>query len=186
MFIQTEETPNPNTLKFIPEKPVLGDVIPVNTTNFIKGDACLNSPLAKVFLDFDGIEGVYLGKDFISITKSTDYDWLLLKPIIFGTIMDHYINQQPIYLATGVEDTITIDDPISRQIKEIIETKVRPSVAADGGDIKFHSFTDGVVYLAMEGACSGCPSSTVTLKSGIENMLKYYIPEVKEVRQVEV
>jgi Fe-S cluster biogenesis protein NfuA len=180
LFIQTEDTPNPNALKFIPGQAVLsGDI---GVVDYKKGADVSSSPLAKRLFQIDGVDGVFLGSDFLSITKSEKFDWYVLKPSILGVIMEHFINGIPVYNGSG-EQTHSDDDPLSRQIREIIDTKVRPSVAMDGGDIQFESFEDGVVYLSMYGACSGCPSSTATLKSGIENMLKYYVPEVQEVRQ---
>lgn len=180
MFIQTEDTPNPNTLKFIPGQPVLLESVGV--VDYKKGADVSSSPLAKRLLQVDGVEGVFLGSDFLSITKNDTFDWYVLKPSILGVIMEHFVNGLPVYNGEGSKQ-YNDDDPIARQIRGIIDTKVRPSVAMDGGDIQFESFEDGVVYLSMYGACSGCPSSTATLKSGIENMLKYYVPEVHEVRQ---
>ena len=145
------------------------------------------SPLAQRLFEIDGVEGVFLGADFITITKAADKEWFLLKPSILGVIMEHFTANRPVLLedagdghAEGNED----DGEIVSQIKELLDTRVRPAVAQDGGDITFHGFEEGVVYLAMKGACSGCPSSTATLKAGIENMLRHYIPEVTEVRAV--
>jgi Fe-S cluster biogenesis protein NfuA len=185
MFIQTEDTPNPNVVKFLPETKVLGD-IKIGKANFTKGESCNESPLVSVLLDVDGVSGIYLGADFISITKQSDYDWMLLKPVIFAEIADYCNSGKDIYLSAS--DSIVVNNfsnEIEKEIYTIIETKVRPSVALDGGDIRFKGFVDGIVYLKMEGACAGCPSSTITLKNGIENMLKHYVPEVLEVRQVE-
>lgn len=182
MFIQTEETPNPQTLKFIPEQPVLTDDLGVQSLEYKKNQETFDSPLAKRLLQVEGIDGVFLATSYISITKQGTSEWYLLKPVIIGIIMEHFINGVPIYTgeaAKSDEDT----DPIVKQIREIIDTRVRPSVAMDGGDITFESFKDGIVYLKLQGACSGCPSSTATLKSGIENMLRYYVPEVQEVCQ---
>lgn len=184
MFIQTEDTPNPSTLKFIPGKTVLDSSS--STVEFKTKSLTESSPLAKRLFQVEGIEGVLLGSDFISITKNEKFDWYILKPSILGIIMEHFVNGLPIYNASDkseIDDSLL--DPITKQIKEIINEKVRPSVAMDGGDIKFESFKDGIVYLSMHGACSGCPSSSATLKSGIENMLRYYVPEVQEVRQYE-
>lgn len=182
MFIQTEETPNPQVLKFIPERPVLSEDLGVRSLEYKKDQEIIDSPLAKKLLQVDGICGVFLGSTYISITKLESFDWYLLKPVIIGIVMEHFINNVPIYTggSTSVEEET---DPIIKQIREIIDTRVRPSVAMDGGDITFESFKDGIVYLKLQGACSGCPSSTETLKSGIENMLKYYVPEVQEVCQ---
>ncbi len=182
MFIQTEETPNPQTLKFLPEKPVLDHASGVRALEFKKNQDTSTCPLAKRLLFVEGVEGVFFSTDYLSITKHEDFDWYVLKPVILGLLMEHFINDLPIYngsVAAEIHDS----DPIIKQIREIIDTRVRPSVAQDGGDITFESFKDGVVYLKLQGACSGCPSSSATLKSGIENMLKYYVPEVQEVRQ---
>ncbi len=182
MFIQTEETPNPLTLKFIPEQAFLTDDLGVRSLEYKKNQEAIDSPLAKRLLQVDGIEGVFLGATYISVTKQETYEWYVLKPAIIGIIMEHFVNNAPIY--TGKAAEIDNDsDPIVKQIREIIDTRVRPSVAMDGGDIVFESFKDGIVYLKLQGACSGCPSSTATLKSGIENMLRYYVPEVQEVCQ---
>ncbi len=182
MFIQTEETPNPQTLKFIPESPVLTVDVGISSIEFKKNQDTTASPLAKRLLFVEGIEGVFFSTNYVSITKHESFDWYVLKPVILGLLMEHFINGLPIYTGNAVgvaEDS----DPLIKQIREIIDTRVRPSVAMDGGDITFESFKDGVVYLKLQGACSGCPSSTATLKSGIENMLKYYVPEVQEVCQ---
>ncbi|MBW8309242.1 MAG: NifU family protein [Candidatus Paracaedibacteraceae bacterium] len=182
MFIQTEETPNPDSLKFIPGRVVLES----GTASFNQGDDCGISPFARRLLSIDGIMGVFFGNDFITISKKADHDWYLLKPSIIGVIMEQFVSGLPILLDTPVtQSTSAEEDPIVEQIKELIDTRVRPAVAQDGGDILFHSFENGIVYLKMQGACSGCPSSTATLKSGIENMLRYYVPEVEEVRAVE-
>ncbi len=182
MFIQTEETPNPQTLKFIPEKLVLSEDLGIRSLEFKRNQDASTSPLAKRLLFVEGIEGVFFSVDYVSITKHESFDWYVLKPVILGLLMEHFINGLPIYTGNTVE-AIDESDPIIKQIREIIDTRVRPSVAMDGGDITFESFKDGVVYLKLQGACSGCPSSTATLKSGIENMLKYYVPEVQEVCQ---
>ncbi|RUP00075.1 NifU family protein [Hyphomicrobium sp.] len=182
MFIQTEATPNPATLKFIPGRDVLAD----GTADFrSKTDAAV-SPLATRLFAIDGVDGVFLGSDFISVTKG-DIEWQHLKPMILGAIMDHYMSGAP---ATGAEDANDVatesydpgDESIVATIKELLETRVRPAVAQDGGDITFASFRDGVVYLHMRGACSGCPSSTATLRHGIENLLKHFLPEVQAVQ----
>ncbi len=182
MFIQTEQTPNPATLKFLPGEPVLEE----GTADFPSVEVASRSPLAGRLFSIEGVASVFLGNDFISVTKAEDREWQVLKPSILGAIMEHYATGQPMILAD--EGTTTEgegeDDDVVRQIKELIETRVRPAVAQDGGDIIFHGFEAGVVYLRMQGACSGCPSSTMTLKSGIENMLKHYVPEVEEVRPV--
>ncbi|MEI6627921.1 MAG: NifU family protein [Alphaproteobacteria bacterium] len=182
MFIQTEETPNPQTLKFLPEKPVLDGASGVRSLEFKKNQDASSCPLAKRLLLVEGIEGVFLSADYLSITKREDFDWYVLKPSVLGLLMEHFVNGLPIYNGNSVVQNDD-SDPVVKQIREIIDTRVRPSVAMDGGDITFESFEDGIVYLKLQGACSGCPSSSATLKSGIENMLKYYVPEVQEVRQ---
>lgn len=182
MFIQTEETPNPQTLKFIPENPVLPGDLGIRSLEFKRSQDVTASPLAKRLLFVEGIEGVFFSTDYVSITKHESFDWYVLKPVILGLLMEHFINGLPIYTG-NTEEVADESDPLVKQIREIIDTRVRPSVAMDGGDITFESFKDGVVYLKLQGACSGCPSSTATLKSGIENMLKYYVPEVQEVCQ---
>lgn len=184
MFIQTEETPNPQSLKFLPGCTVMGEAEPVS---FVQGDLIDKSPFSKKLLEIEGIEGVFLGTDFVTITKNPDAEWLVLKPAVLETLMELFVNNFPIILCTmddGVSVSDDKEDPIIRQIKELLDSRIRPAVAQDGGDILFDSFQEGTVYLKMQGACSGCPSSTATLKSGIENMLKYYVPEVTEVRQV--
>lgn len=184
MFIQTQETPNPQSLMFIPGRTVLGD--DHEPLFFESLDSCDNSPLAKRLLSLDGIESVFFGADFITITKKEQNDWFVLKPYVLGIIMEHFVNDLPVIITHQKRDKSICDsiDPIFKQIQEIIDTRVRPAVASDGGDIVLHSFVDGIVYLKMKGACAGCPSSTVTLKSGIENMLKFYVPEVIEVQQI--
>ena len=182
MFIQTEQTPNPATLKFLPGRDVLGR----GTADFPSREDAARSPLAQRLFEIDGVEGVFLGADFITITKTAAKDWFLLKPSILGVIMEHFTANRPVLLddvGSGHTESGD-DDEIVQQIKELLDTRVRPAVAQDGGDITFHGFEDGVVYLVMKGACSGCPSSTATLKAGIENMLRHYIPEVVEVRAV--
>lgn len=188
MFIQTEETPNPATLKFLPGREVMGE----GTADFARAEGAERSPLASRLFSVDGVRRVFLGGDFVTITKADDKDWGLLKPALLGIIMEHFTTNQPIMLndgipAEGAPAAVPAgeeDDEIVIQIKELLETRVRPAVAQDGGDIVFHSFEDGVVYLHMQGSCSGCPSSTATLKMGIENMLRHYVPEVLEVRPV--
>ncbi|MES2252756.1 MAG: NifU family protein [Pseudomonadota bacterium] len=183
MFIQTQETPNPESLMFVPGRTVIGDNEPLS---FDANDLCEISPFARRLLSIDGVENVFFGADFITITKNQTKDWFVLKPHVLGIIMEHFINNLPVIMShdKGSESTTESSDPIFKQIQEIIDTRVRPAVASDGGDIVLHSFVDGIVYLKMKGACSGCPSSTVTLKSGIENMLKFYVPEVIEVQQI--
>jgi Fe-S cluster biogenesis protein NfuA len=183
MFIQTEETPNPATLKFLPGRDVMGD----GTADFARVEGAERSPLASRLFGVDGVRRVFLGGDFVTVTKADEKDWALLKPALLGVIMEHFTTNQPVMLADGAtvpEASSEDDDEIVVQIKELLETRVRPAVAQDGGDITFHSFEDGVVYLHMQGSCSGCPSSTATLKMGIENMLRHYVPEVLEVRPI--
>ena len=181
MFIQTEHTPNPATLKFLPGVPVMKS----GTANYTVADDTKNSPLATRLFSIEGISGVYLGADFITATKSEDKEWEIMKPQILGAIMEHFQSGQEVIDSEEinlVEDGAL--DEVSLKIKELIETKVRPAVAQDGGDIVYKGFENGVVFVHMQGACSGCPSSTATLKSGIENMLRHYIPEVTEVRAI--
>ena len=182
MFIQTETTPNPATLKFLPGC----DVMTRGTANFTGPEEAAKSPLALRLFGIDGVTGVFLGSDFVTVTKMPTRDWEVMKPFVLSAIMDHFTSGDSVVAdeasAAGGEAE---DDAIAAQIKELLETRVRPAVAQDGGDIVFRGFEDGIVYLHMQGACSGCPSSTATLKHGIENMLKYYVPEVQEVRPVE-
>lgn len=181
MFIQTEQTPNPATLKFLPGQEVLGQ----GTADFRDEESAQASPLAERLFGVDGVVGVFLGQDFVSVTKAEDKEWYLMKPALLGVIMEHFVAGRPILREAQAEgEEAEPDDEISRQIKELIDTRVRPAVAMDGGDIVFRGFEGGVVYLQMQGACQGCPSSTMTLKMGIENMLRHYIPEVLEVRPV--
>ncbi len=185
MFIQTEQTPNPATLKFLPGHEVMGS----GTANFPDAAEAAISPLAERLFRIEGVSGVFLGSDFITVTKDNDREWYLLKPAILGVIMEHFTAGRPVILETAEsdqpEEAVSEEDTeIVAQIKELLDTRVRPAVAQDGGDIIFRGFDRGVVYLHMQGACSGCPSSTVTLKMGIENMLRHYIPEVVEVRAV--
>jgi len=184
MFIQTEETPNPVTLKFLPGRAVLES----GTADFPSADAAEGkSPLAEALFTIHGVAGVFFGNDFVTVTKDGEADWPLLKPAVLGVIMEHFTANRPVMSATAetvVHNGSTDDDPIVEQIKELLDTRVRPAVAMDGGDIQFHGFEEGVVYLTMQGACAGCPSSSMTLKAGIENMLRHYIPEVTEVRPV--
>jgi Fe-S cluster biogenesis protein NfuA len=183
MFIQTEQTPNPATLKFLPGRPVMT----TGTANFTSQEATRTSPLAERLFALPEVAGVFLGADFITVTKAGDGDWYQLKPAILAVIMEHFTAGRPVMLANAADITATAEedeDEIVAQIKELLETRVRPAVAQDGGDIIFHDFEDGVVYLHMQGSCSGCPSSTATLKAGIENMLRHYVPEVVEVRAI--
>ena len=179
MFIQTEQTPNPSTLKFLPGCVVMAK----GTMDFATADTAKPSPLAKRLFAVEGVERVFLGSDFVTVTKAVDRDWQILKPSILGGIMEHYTSGEPVVVEADEADAgATDDDEVVAPIKELLETRVRPAVAQDGGDIVFQDFRDGVVYLHMQGSCSGCPSSTATLKMGIENLLKHYVPEVVEVQ----
>lgn len=183
MFIQTELTPNPLTLKFMPGK----NVMESGTAYFPNDKTIKKSPFAKRLFEVEGVEGVFFGSDFITITKNQSTNWEIIKPMILGAIMDHYSSKEKVIEENMDNNTTKLDkedSEIVKQIKELIETRVRPAVAMDGGDIIFDNFEDGIVYLRMQGSCSGCPSSTATLKSGIENMLKHYVPEVIEVRPI--
>jgi Fe-S cluster biogenesis protein NfuA len=181
MFIQTEQTPNPATLKFLPGREVMAKGV----ADFTDAERAEASPLARRVFEVDGVTGVFLGSDFITVTKAEGQDWYLLKPAVLGAIMEHYLSGDPVLEAELAEPEAAVgEDELARQIRELIETRVRPAVAQDGGDIIFQGFERGVVYLHMRGACSGCPSSTITLKNGIENLLRYYVPEVVEVRPV--
>lgn len=201
MFIQTEDTPNPLVMKFVPGKPVLSS----GTMTFPDKASSWRSPLAEALFSIVGVKEIFFSGDFISVTKTPEYDWVLLKPQVLGNIMEYFMENDEVVIrtedpTTGVVSTTGSDktqdhdqvDPaldedtkeIIKEIKELIELKIRPAVAQDGGDITFERFIDGVVYLKMHGACSGCPSSAVTLKNGVENMLRHYVPEVKEVLAV--
>jgi Fe-S cluster biogenesis protein NfuA len=187
MFIQTEATPNPATIKLIPGKPVLAS----GTIEFKTADEATESPLAQRLFALQGVKGVFFGSDFISVTKD-DVEWQHLKPALLGVIMEHYLSgapvmggdRAPMVRSADAEDFAPEDREIVETIKELLETRIRPAVAQDGGDIVFQGFRDGVVSLHMRGACSGCPSSTATLRHGIENLLKHFLPEVLEVRPV--
>lgn len=185
MFIQTESTPNPATLKFLPGFAVL----PSGTADFPGIEAAAASPLARRIFGAGGVAGVFFGPDFVTVTKVDDADWAHIKPGILGAILEHFQSGEPVLEgeagAVGHADHAAgPDEDIVVQIKELLDTRVRPAVAQDGGDITFYGFDRGVVYLHMQGACAGCPSSTMTLKMGIENLLRHYIPEVTEVRPV--
>ena len=185
MFIQTESTPNPATLKFLPGQTVLE----TGTADFPSADAAGSSPLATRIFGVDGVTGVFFGNDFVTVTKSDETEWDHIKPAILGAVMEHFQSGAPVMegessAPSGHADHDGEDAEIVGQIKELLDTRVRPAVAQDGGDIVFHGFDRGVVYLHMQGSCAGCPSSTLTLKMGIENLLRHYIPEVVEVRPV--
>ena len=185
MFIQTEATPNPATLKFIPGRVVLDS----GTLEFSTREAASRSPLAERLFSVPGVTSVFYGADFVTVTKD-DSDWQHLKPAILGAIMEHYMSGDAIVRtdAPAASDDAEFFDPADQEtvdtIKELIETRVRPAVANDGGDITFRGFKDGVVFLNMKGACSGCPSSTATLQHGIQNLLRHFVPDVTEVRPV--
>ena len=184
MFIQTEPTPNPATLKFIPGRPVLGD----GTADYRSPEEAAESPLAQRLFEVEGVKGVFLGADFISVTKG-DSEWQHLKPAILGAIMEHFMSGAPVMGRESANDEAGENyDPKDEEtvltIKELLETRVRPAVAQDGGDITFHGYRDGVVFLHMRGACAGCPSSMATLRHGIENLLRHFCPDVQEVQAV--
>lgn len=190
MFIETETTPNPSTLKFLPGEQVMA----TGTREFTSPEAAEASPLAQALFDLGDVTGVLFGRDFVSVTAAPGVEWASLKPQVLSLLLDHFVSQAPLFIggtAAGIAvpadaDERFEDDPadadVIEQIKDLIETRVRPAVANDGGDIIYRGFREGVVYLQMQGACSGCPSSTATLKNGIESLLKHYVPEVSEVR----
>lgn len=188
MFIQTEETPNPATLKFMPGRDVMGDAPPAD---FPSPESAQSAPLAEALFKVQHVESIFLGRDFITVTKG-DAEWQHVKPHVLTAIMDFFVSGLPVINAqaavaeAGEEQTAQGEDgEIIATIKELLETRVRPAVAQDGGDIVFNRFEDGVVFLEMRGACAGCPSSTATLKQGVENLLKHFVPVVTEVRAVE-
>ena len=184
MFIETEGTPNPATLKFLPGQEVMAR----DTADFASPMSAGRSPLAQALFDLPGVARVFLGGDFVTITKGDDIDWPALKPQVLATLMDHFVAGRPVIEGADDdldEDVDPADSEVVEQIKELLDTRVRPAVAGDGGDIVFRGFRDGVVKLHMQGACAGCPSSRATLKHGIENMLRHYVPEVQAVEQVD-
>ena len=189
MFIETELTPNPATIKFLPGEAVM----PTGTRDFPDEESAAASPLASALFDLGDVTGVFYGRDFVSVTAGPGSDWSQLKPQVVALLLDHFITGLPLFngpdasgIAVPADDDLIADDPadaeVIDQIKELIEERVRPAVANDGGDIVYRGFRDGVVYLTMQGACAGCPSSSATLKQGIESLLKHYVPEVLEVR----
>jgi Fe-S cluster biogenesis protein NfuA len=189
MFIETETTPNPATLKFLPGQ----EVMAAGTREFTSAEAAEASPLADALFSLGDVTGVLFGREFVSVTAAPGVDWSQLKPQVVAMLLDHFVSGAPLFaggdagaIAVGGDDEELGDDPadadVVAQIKDLIETRVRPAVANDGGDIIYKGFREGVVYLTMQGACSGCPSSTATLKQGIEGLLKHYVPEVTEVR----
>ena len=189
MFVQVEPTPNPATLKFLPGKTVMSQ-----GTQFYQDETSAgNSMLAQKLFQINGVESVFYGQDFITISKNEKSNWTLLKPAIMGAIIEQFTTNNPLieepqFKKTYVEDKHSIkssDSDVVKKIKELLDTKIRPAVAMDGGDIIFNEYLDGWIWLEMQGACQGCPSSTATLKSGIENMMKHYIPEVRGVRSTE-
>ena len=189
MFIETELTPNPATIKFLPGETVM----PSGTRDFPNEESAAASPLASALFDLGDVSGVFFGRDFVSVTAGEGVDWSQLKPQVVALLLDHFITGSPLFagpdasaIAVPPADDDLPDDPadaeIIDQIKELIEVRVRPAVANDGGEIVYRGFRDGVVFLTMQGACAGCPSSSATLKNGIESLLKHYVPEVLEVR----
>lgn len=190
MYIETETTPNPATLKFLPGQ----EVMSAGTRDFRDEDEAAASPLAEALFSLGDVTGVFFGSNFVSVTAGEGTDWSALKPQVVAILLDHFVSQAPLFhapsagdIAVPAEDEADYgDDPadadVVAQIKELLETRIRPAVANDGGDIAYRGFREGVVYLSMQGACSGCPSSTATLKQGIEGLLKHYVPEVSEVR----
>ena len=191
MFIETESTPNPATLKFIPGREVMGAR---GTADFASPEAAARSPLASRIFALPGVARVFLGSDFVTVTQNGDSDWQGLRPQVLGAVMDHFLAGLPVLECGGEagaadeggeDDFDPADSEIVEQIKDLLDTRVRPAVAGDGGDIVFRGFRDGVVRLHLQGACSGCPSSRATLKHGVENMLRHYVPEVVAVEQVD-
>ncbi|MDB5317215.1 MAG: iron transporter [Rhodospirillales bacterium] len=187
MFIETEATPNPATLKFLPGRDVMGER---GTADFTAAeDAVGRSPLAARIFSLGDVARVFLGGDFVTVTKSDETEWQTLRPRVLGAVMEHFTANLPVMEGADaeaeVEDVDPADFEIAEQIKELLDTRVRPAVASDGGDIVFRGYRDGIVRLRMQGACSGCPSSRATLKHGVENMLRHYVPEVVAVEQVE-
>ncbi|MGX7952228.1 NifU family protein [Tsuneonella sp. HG249] len=190
MFIETETTPNPATLKFLPGR----QVMPAGTREFASPEAAEASPLAEALFDTGEVTGVFFGGDFVSVTAAPGADWSQLKPQVVAVLLDHFVSETPLFFggdasgfAVPADDEMTVEEKpedadIVAQIRELLESRIRPAVANDGGDIVYRGYRDGVVHLQMQGACSGCPSSTATLKHGIEGLLKHYIPEVTEVR----
>ena len=191
MFIETETTPNPSSLKFLPGRPVMGQ----GTREFATPEAAEASPLAQAIFDTGEVVNVFFGGDFVTVTSAPGASWSDLKPQVLSILLDHFVSEAPLFApgtaggisVPGGEEALLVEEDaadadIVAQINELLETRVRPAVAGDGGDIQYRGFKDGIVYLQMQGACSGCPSSTATLKHGIEGLLKHYVPEVVEVR----
>jgi Fe-S cluster biogenesis protein NfuA len=181
MFIQTEDTPNPNSIKFIPGV----DVSPNGPVSFSNQNEASKSPLANNLFALEYVDSVFLGTDFITVTKKADIAWEIIKPELLITIMEHFISGQPtVGETTQKNKSYENASEVVQQIIEVLDQRIRPAVAMDGGDIEFHSFEDGIVYLKLKGACSGCPSSSFTLKEGVENTLKHYVPEVMSVEAI--
>lgn len=188
MFIQTESTPNPDTIKFLPGQDVTGgqgvEILTLEIARKV-------SPLAVRLFDVEGVRSVFLGSDFVSVTRVPETDWAMIRTLVLGVLFEHFSRHEPVLLSGGAEDASSSrayngpDKEIVAQICEILDSRVRPAVARDGGDIEFHAFEKGILWLRMRGACAGCPSSSMTLKAGIENMMRHYIPQVLEVRAVE-
>ncbi|MBC2668244.1 NifU family protein [Novosphingobium piscinae] len=191
MYIETELTPNPATLKFLPGQPVMA----AGTREFTTPEEAASSPLAEALFELGDVTGVFFGRDFVSVTAAPGANWADLKPQVVAILLDHFVSGAPLFaggdaggiaVPAGADDETFGDDPadadVVAQIKDLLETRVRPAVANDGGDIIYRGFREGVVYLTMQGACAGCPSSSATLKHGIESLLKHYVPEVSEVR----
>ena len=184
MFIQTEDTPNPDTMKFLPSRLVVHNPIDIDSE-----EKAALSPLAQALFSTGGVAGIFLGTDFISITRKADgAKWPVLRPALLAAIMDHFTEDRPVILDDTSPDVQTQasaeDSDVVRQINELLDLRIRPAIAQDGGDVAFERYADGVVYLRLKGACAGCPSATATLKVGIEQMLRHFIPEVQEVRRV--
>lgn len=184
MFIQTESTPNPATMKFLPGQVVMAE----GTADFADAESAVHSPLARRIFAAGDVERVFLGSDFVAVTKAGDVEWPHIRPQILGAILEHFQSGAPVVEEAAAPDLSAApsasDSPVVQEIKRLIETRVRPAVAQDGGDITFQGFDRGIVYLHMRGACAGCPSATRTLKMGIENLLRHHVPEVSEVRSV--
>jgi len=188
MFIETEGTPNPATLKFLPGREVMG----TGTVDFASAEAAVRSPLATAIFALPGVARVFLGGDFVTVTKTDSVAWTALKPPVLSALMEHFMSGRPVIegeadadFDLGEEEVLPEDEEVVAQIRELLDTRVRPAVAGDGGDIVFRGYRDGVVRLYLQGSCSGCPSSRATLKHGIENMLRHYVPEVVAVEQVD-
>ncbi len=184
MLIETERTPNPQTLKFLPGRAVAA----ADVRDFASPEAAEAVPLARALFSLGDVTGTYFGEDFVSVSIAAGVDWAEVKPDVLGLLVDHFASGAPLYPAGAAAEAETFDDPadadIVAQIRELIDTRVRPAVAADGGDIVYRGFQRGTVFLHMQGSCAGCPSSTATLKGGIENLLRHYVPEVTEVRAI--